>query len=181
MEVLVRNAEGNVSQSDREYAAKKLGRLDRYLHRATKVEMVHREEKLAHHVEITVFADGLTIRGEDHDASLRAAIDKVSDKLEVRLRKFKTRMVDRHRRHGNHIPQGFQEVAPDEEEDESHVKVAEHKHFLVKPMSVDEAALQLEMISMPFYAFKNDADGQFSVLYRRKDGKYGLMHPELDE
>lgn len=179
MEVLVRNAEGNVSQADREYAAKKLGRLDRYLHQAQKVEMVHKEDKLQHHVEITVFADGMTIRGEEHDESLRAAIDRVSDKLEVRLRKFKGRLVDRHRRKGNHIPSGFAEVAEDEVVDE-HVHIVEHKHFLIKPMSIDEAALQMEMMSIPFYAFQSEKNNQLTIIYKRKDGKVGLMHPEMD-
>lgn len=180
MELLVRNAEGNVSDRDRDYAAKKLGRLDRYLHQAQKVEMVHREEKQMHHLEVTVFADGMTIRGEEHDLSIRAAIDRVADKLETRMRKFKGRLIDRHRKKGSHIPNGLVEehVEPDETEN-GVIRVSEHKHFLVKPMSVEEAALQMEMIDHAFFVFKNESDGQFSVLYRKKDGSFGLMHPEV--
>src|SRR3954471_19657603 len=116
MEVLVRNAEGNVSKKDRDYAAKKLGQLDRYFHAANKVEMVHREEGLGHRIEITVFADGFTIRGEEHDASIAAAIDKVHDKLETRLRKLKGRMISAHRRKGHNPPPALLE---DHEEEQS--------------------------------------------------------------
>src|SRR5438552_862501 len=100
MEILVRNAEGNLTPRDKEYAALKLGKLDRYFHQAHRVEIVHREEKLSHRIEITVFADGFTVRGEEHDESVRAAIDKVSEKMENRLRRLKTRIVHNHRRKG---------------------------------------------------------------------------------
>ncbi len=175
MEVLVRNAEGNVSALDREYAAKKLGRLDRFFNAAHKVEMVHRADKLGHRIEITVFADGFTVRGEEHDASLRAAIDKVSEKLERRLRKLKTRLVDSHRRRGtDKLPPALEEP----HDEEHHIEIKERKTFLLKPMTPDEAALQLEMVDHPFFIFRNEASSRISVLYRRKDGRYGLIEPE---
>lgn len=179
MEVLVRNAEGNVGSQDREYAAKKLGRLDRYFHSASKVEMVHREERLAHRIEITVFADGMTFRGEETDASLRAAIDKVHDKLEVRLRKFKTRLIDRHRKKGAKIPPAFEEAHPfDEPHENGQLTIRERKVFMLKPMSLEEAAIQMEMLDHNFFVFRNEENGRFEVLYKRKDGKYGLLQPE---
>lgn len=178
MEVLVRNAEGNVSIKDREYAAKKLGRLDRYFHSAQKVEMVHRAEGLGHRIEITVFADGFTVRGEEHDNSLHAAIDKVSDKIETRLRKLKGRIITSHRRRGASAPPAFEEHYEDEEAEIQHIEIRERKQFLLKPMSADEAALQMEMIAHPFFVFKNEDSGQIEVLYKRKDGKYGLIQPE---
>jgi putative sigma-54 modulation protein len=179
MDVLVRNAEGNVSLRDREYAAKKLGRLDRYFSAAQKVEMVHREEKLGHRIEITVFADGFTIRGEEHDVDLQAAIDKVSDKLEGRLLKLKGRLIRAHRRRGHHngLPPELENYVPEPDE-EPHVHIKERKQFLLKPMSTDEAALQMEMVGHPFFVFKNEDTNQVAVLYKRKDGKYGMLEPE---
>ncbi len=97
MEVLLRNAAGNLSDGDRDYAAKKLGHLDRYFNAANRVEIVHREDKLTHRVEITVFADGLTLRGEDSGTTVRAAIDVVADKMENRLRRLKSRIIKSHR------------------------------------------------------------------------------------
>lgn len=178
MELLVRNAEGNVTPLDREYAAKKLGKLDRYFQAANKVEMVHREDKGTHRIEITVFADGLTIRGEEHDSVLRAAIDKVSDKLENRLRRLKGRLIDSHRRKGYHPPASLLEEYR-EEDDVPKIRVRERKQFLVKPLSIEEAALQLEMIDHPFFVFKNEANNRMAVLYKRKDGSYGVLEPEF--
>jgi len=177
MEVLVRNAEGNVSKRDREYAAKKLGRLDRYFHSAQKVEMVHREQGLSHRIEITVFADGFTIRGEERDNSIQAAIDRVSDKLETRLRKLKGRIISTHRRRGHNVPPALLETAS-KAASNGHCEVFERKSFLLKPMSVDEAALQLEMIGHPFFVFRHEDTNQVAVLYKRKDKRYGLLEPE---
>lgn len=179
MEVLVRNAEGNVSPKDREYAAKKLGRLDRYFHQAQKVEMVHRAEKLAHRVEITVFADGMTFRGEEEDPDIRAAIDRVSDKLENRLQRFKTRLVDRHRKRGKSAPPAFAELPPEPVEENNHIQIRERKVFLLNTMSTDEAALQMEMLDHDFFIYRNEDNNQIEVLYKRKNGKYGLLQPEV--
>ena len=177
MDVLVRNAEGNVNPQDREYAAKKLGRLDRYFNAAQKVEMVHREEKNGHRIEITVFADGLTVRGEESDSDLRAAIDRVSDKLETRLRKLKGRLLRSHRRRGNNtLPPALAEDPVEEEE--THIEIRERKQFLLKPMSPDEAALQMEMVDHPFFIFKNEDTNAIAVLYKRRNGHYGLIEPE---
>lgn len=178
MEVLVRNAEGNVSPKDREYAAKKLGRLDRYFHSAQSVEMVHREEGNGHRIEITIFADGFTIRGKETDESLQAAIDRVHDKLETRLRKLKGRIVKAHRRRGGAVPKGFDEPHHEDVE-EHHVEIKERKSFLLKPMSIDEAGLQMEMIDHNFFVFRSEETGTVAILFKRKSGGYGLIEPEM--
>lgn len=177
MELLVRNADGNVTQKDRDYAAKKLGRLDRYFHQANRVEMVHREEKLGHRVEITVFADGFTIRGEDTETTVREAIDKVSGKLEVRLKKLKGRLAKNHRGKGSPLPPALEEEYI-EDDPQATIVIGERKSFVLKPMSPEEAALQLEMLDHPFFVFKSEYSNQVEVLYKRRDGKYGLLQPE---
>lgn len=178
MEVLVRNAEGNVSKHDREYAASKLGRLDRYFHQAQKVEMVHREEKGMHRIEITVFADGLTVRGEETEVTLQAAIDKVKDKMETRLRKLKGRLIHNHRRKGTPLaPALAEEPTMDDAMNGSLIAIKERKTLDLRPMTLDEAALQMEMVDHPFFVFRNGETGKVEVLYRRRDGTYGLLQP----
>lgn len=177
MEVLVRNADGNLASRDREYAAQKLGKLDRYFHQAHKVEIVHREEKLQHRIEVTVLADHFTLRGEESDESVRAAIDKVADKMENRLRRLKTRLIRTHRKKGDSVPRGL-EIEPDHSEGHHEFELKERKTFLVQHMGYEEAALQLEMIDHAFFIFRNEDTGNIEVLYRRKDGKYGLLQPE---
>lgn len=176
MEVLVRNAVGNLSERDREYAAKKLGRLDRYFNAAQRVEIVHREEKLGHRIEITVFADGLTLRGEDTEETVAAAIDVVADKMENRLRRLKTRLVKSHRHRGARVPMGLEDIDVSEPDEVVHIR--EHKKFVLKPMSIEEASLQLEMLDHPFFVFRNEETSQTEVLYRRAKGGYGLLSPD---
>lgn len=179
MDVLVRNAEGNLSGSDKDYAALKLGRLDRFFNNAQKVEMVHREEKLGRHrVEITVFADHFAVRGEETDENIRAAIDRVAEKLENRLRRLKTRLMKSHRRRGANVPRGLEEEPIQSDDHHEEIAFKEKKIFLIKPMSYEEAALQMEMIDHEFFVFRNEGNNNFEVIYKRKDGKYGLLQPE---
>jgi len=182
MEVLVRNAVGNLSDHDKDFAAEKLGRLDRYFNKASRVELVHREvhrgKRDLHKLEVTIFADGFTIRGEEEDANLRAAVDLVADKLENRLRRIKKRLVNKYRHSGQSVPRGFEEPHEDEDHDDR-VHIKERKQFLVKPQTIDEAALEMDLLGYPFFVFKNEVTNRVEVLYRRKDGKYGLLEPEV--
>ena len=173
MEMLVRNAEGNLTEQDREYASKKLGKLDRYFHKAHRVEMVHREERLDHVVEVTVFADHFTVRGKEQDESVRAAIDSVADKLETRLRRLKRKLVNSHRRRSAPVPTGLEEAPEIEEDTDETVDV--YEHYSPKPMSVEEAALQLELIDRQFLVFNNQDNGQVEVVFRTKNGGVGLV------
>ncbi|MFN3729236.1 MAG: ribosome hibernation-promoting factor, HPF/YfiA family [Fimbriimonadaceae bacterium] len=174
MEVLVRNAEGNLNSRDRAYAAKKLARLERYFHKATKVEMVHRVDRHGHRIEITVFADGFTVRGEDREESLRAAIDKVCDRLETRLKKLKGRLIESHRRRGGALPPALEESGDEPTEESAYL---ERKSVVTKPMAIEEAMLQMEFVDHPFFMFRNENSGRIEVLYKRRDGGYGLLEP----
>lgn len=175
MEVLVRNAHGNLSQKQKDYAAKKLGKLDRYFSSVGKVEIVHTEEKLVHRIEVTLFAEPHIIRGEESDESVVAAIDRVVDKLENRLHRLKGRLIRSGRKRGQTPPPVFiEEEAPEEEA----ANVIERKLFELQPMSPDEAALQMELVDHPFFIFLNEDSNQTEVLYRRKDGSYGVLAPK---
>ncbi|MBL8065370.1 MAG: ribosome-associated translation inhibitor RaiA [Chthonomonadaceae bacterium] len=180
MDILIRNAEGNLSNEDREYAVKKLGKLDRYFHVATKVEIVHRQEKQshrpAHRVEVTVHADGLFLRGEDHDVSIHAAIDKVSDRMETRLKKLKHKLASAYRTRGKAVPPALEETSDYMEEDRS--PVVERKRFVMKPMGLEEAILQMELSGHPFFMFRNE-HGASELLYKRESGGYGLLSPDM--
>jgi putative sigma-54 modulation protein len=182
MDVLIRNASGNLSIEDRDYASKKLSKLDRYFHRATKVEIVHRAERTASHeghkIEVTVFADGMTIRSEDVEPSLRAAIDKAADRIESRLRRIKHRIVDRYRSKGKEAPSGFEAVPSEELEDDDHVRFHEVKQVSIKPQTRDDAALEMELLGHDFFMYQCQETGRTELIYRRKSGGYGLLVPE---
>ncbi len=143
---------------------------------------MHRERRITHHaahcIEVTVLADGYTIRSEEHDESLRAAIDKVSDKLENRLRRLKGRMIASHRKTNVNAAEKLSTLIQNEtQKEEEPVKIKERKTFHMKPISYEEAALQMEMVDHPFYVFHCEESGRLEVLYKRKDGHYGLIQP----
>ncbi len=175
MDVLVRNAEGNLSDKDREYAAKKLGRLNRYFHAAQKVELVHHAEKLTHRVEVFVFADGLQLHAVEREATVAAAIDKAVDKMESRLRKLKSRIVKAHRKHGRPVAEALDEVEAAADEEYGDIRV--ERRFVMKPMSVEEALLQIELGDLPFFLFRNQDTNSTELLYKLDGGGYGLLCP----
>ncbi len=177
MEVLVRNAEGNLTPRDREYAAKKLGHLDRYFNKAERVEIVHKQVRQNHRIEVTAFMDGLTLRGEETDSSVQAAIDMVAHKLEGRLRRLKSRLIKSHRQRNGKIPMGLEEIEVDQVE-EPEDNILEHKRFIVRPMSIEDASLQMELLGHDFFVFRNMDTNHTEVLYKRKQGGYGLLSPD---
>ncbi len=172
LNLLVRNTHGGLSDTDREYAEKKLGRLDRYLNRAQRAEIAYYHDKRGHKVEVTVFADGMVLRGEERDPYVHAAIDKVADKLENRMRRLKKRLTEHHHARGEDIPLGLAEAPFDELNMEE--GIAEFRHYDSRPMSVDDAKLQMELVERPFFVFHNLETGKIEVLYRTNDG-YGLV------
>lgn len=181
LDILVRNAHGNLSEKHKEYAAKKLGKLDRYFHKATKVELTHIEEKQGHHIEVTVFADGIVLRGEETDQEVHAAIDKVAQKLETRMRRLKSKLVKSHRKRGQDIPMGLEDLSSDESstelpEDSHHL--VENRSYSNKPMMMEEAVLQMELLDYDLFVFKNADTEQVEVLFKREKGGLGLISPE---
>lgn len=176
MQVIVRNTHGQLADRDRDYAVKKLEKLSRYFHSANSVEIVYREEKAFHRLDVTVHADGYHLRGAEQDESVRAAVDGVVDKLEARLRRLKTRIIQSHRKRGAQAPLGMEEI--DHHEEEPH-EVNETKSYLIKPMSVEEAALQMELLGRDFFVFCDEETDKVEVIYRRANGPgYGLLVPE---
>ena len=176
LDLLVRNAGGNLSERDRDYAAKKLGRLGRYFPHVDRVEIVHSEQKQDHRIQVTVFADGLTVRGEEVDGSTKAAIDRVSDKLEVRLGRLKSRLSRAFRRGVKPIPETY--VEPEALEPETpEPPVVVTKKFSTRPMTMEEAILQMELLEHPFFVFHSGESGRTEVIYRRKDGALGRLIP----
>lgn len=130
-------------------------------------------------MDVTVFADGLVLHGTEVDGAAHAAIDKVSDKLEQRLRRAKSKLVKAYRRRGEEIPVGLEELGSGEEpemgEDADHL--VEHRVYSAKPMGLEEAVLQLELSDLPFVVFRN-GKGEVEVVYRRERGGLGILSPE---
>ena len=181
MRLQVKGKNHEVSDTIRRYAEEKMQKLDRQLHELAEVELELRVEKnpsIADNqvAEATVRTKGPTLRVTEASTDMKASIDQLTEKLlrQIDHARGKQRR-DRHAR-GNGIPSGGPMSISDEEEtSEQIVKV---KQFSVKPMSAEEAVLQLELIGHDFFVFRSDESGDVNVIYRRRDGGYGLIDPQ---
>lgn len=179
MEMLLRSPHGEVPQKAREYAGKKLQKIERFFHNIGGIEFVHEELRGKHLVEMTVDADGLYVRSEVSDSDLFSAIDKAVDKLEAQLKRFRGRIVNHHRQRGDKgVPAGFADFEADAPPmDEDHTpRIVEKRMLSAKPMSADEAALQIDLLGRDFMVFRDSATEELCVVYRRQDGDLVLLH-----
>ncbi len=154
---------------------KKLGKLDKYFQSGGPIEAnvtlgVQRE---LHTVEITLFLGGLILRSEDMTTDMYASIDAAVDKLERQIHKYKTRINRKMREQGNE-PLFF---AEEEAVMEEGPKIVRTKRFSVKPMSPEEAVLQMELLGHNFFVFRDGLSEDVAVVYKRNDGNYGLIEP----
>jgi putative sigma-54 modulation protein len=109
-----------------------------------------------------------------------ASIDRMSDKLERQVKRFRGRQIDRWQGHLKNTPDAIAEAAQPfvvEEEEEFETRIVRTKQFQMKPMSAEEAVLQLELLDHDFYVFTSADTGDINVVYRRRDGNYGLIEP----
>ena len=168
-----------LNDSIKEYAEKKISKLDRYFPEEADAFVTFAVEKKNRCVvELTIrAANGTLFRAqeEDPDGDMRGAIDEAVAFIDRRIRKNKTRLARNLRPDAltSNIPAEFDVV----EEPEYHL--VRTKRFAVKPMSTEEAILQMNLLGHSFFAFKDEeADGSFAVVYRRYDGDYGLIEDE---
>ncbi|MDF2724873.1 MAG: ribosomal subunit interface protein [Paenibacillus sp.] len=168
----------------KEYAAKKIGRLERYFDAAptSDVSVTLSVSKTMQNVEVTIPLPGVLLRAEVRSEDMYASIDLVTEKLERQIRKHKTKVNRKFREVGirslfrEPVYDGSAAVRPLEEDDE--LELVRTKRFNLKPMDVEEAILQMNMVGHSFFVFANADSKQVNVVYRRHDGKYGLIEQE---
>lgn len=179
MNLIVKGRHMEVRPEVREYAEEKVGKVAKILNgmvMSIEVELYHeRNRSIDKHqvAEVTMFTKGPVIRARESATDMRAAIDLVAEKLERQARKFKTKVVDRRTAKAVPVPLGVFEE--DEEPDREVVKT---KAVELKPMSAEEAILQLELLGHDFFVFASADTDEVNVLYRRRDGDYGLIQPK---
>jgi len=169
------------------YAEDKIGRLGKYLAEGSRCEIEMWTEKnpsIADNqvVEATIFTKGPVIRAREASPDIYASIDLVFAKLERQVKKYRGKLVSRSK--GAHkeafVSEGF--VLPDEvevlEEEAPGPRIVKTKQFMVKPMTPEEATLQLELVGHDFFVFTNSETQETAVVYRRRDGDYGLIEAQ---
>jgi putative sigma-54 modulation protein len=169
-----------VSETLEAYVEKKIGKLGRYLPTIGegKAEISHEDAKLPEQrfsVQVTLDSKGVLIRAQEKSKDIRTAVDKVVDVLSKRIERYKGKLYDKGR--GTSFTR--QGAAIKTEEIEARKRVVKTKRFLVKPMPVDEAVNQMELLGHDFFLFIDADTERLNLLYRRKSGDYGLIEPEL--
>ncbi|MDQ8734013.1 ribosome hibernation-promoting factor, HPF/YfiA family [Paenibacillus sp. LHD-38] len=174
----IRGQHFQVTDALRDYVEKKLSRLDKYFEApiTSDINATLSVTKGRHAVEVTIPLTGVMLRAEEKSEDMYASIDLVADKLERQIRKHKTK-VNRKFRQGSGVRALFKEegsaVGVLEEEDD--LELVRTKRFALKPMDVEEAILQMNMVGHNFFVFSNVDNKEISVVYKRSDGKYGLI------
>lgn len=166
----------------REYAEKKLSHLERFFDRIIDVHVILSAEKRSFETEITVQANGISLHGKSNHEDLRTSIDSVVKKMERQLKKYKDRLKN-HRLRTKDLPEETLKVDVLEgkeviQSSDDSPRVIRSSRYNVKPMSIEEAVMQMDMLDQEFLAFTNTRNSKMSVIYRRKDGNYGLIEPE---
>jgi len=159
---------------------KKVSKLDKYFSDDTTANVTLAVEKNRHIVEVTIPYSGGIIRGEETSGDMYASIDNVLEKLEKQIVKHRTKLEKNLRMGAFREPEPFvpEPAAYDSDDDDDFPHVVRMKRFDIKPMTVDEAMLQLDLLSHSFYVFTNGDTGVMNVIYKRKDGHFGLIEPE---
>jgi putative sigma-54 modulation protein len=167
----------NLNSSDnlRSYVSNKLDRFDKYLYNPAEASVVLSVEKFRHIAEINIKGDRLNINGKEETEDMYSAIDMVLDKLESQIKKNKEKTHDRKtgakfRERADSSTETFM----GEDDVERQIKI---QNIEYKPMDIDEAVMQMDLVDDNFLVFTNARTDSINVLYRRKDGHFGLIQP----
>ncbi|MDX6510587.1 MAG: putative sigma-54 modulation protein [Gaiellaceae bacterium] len=181
MQLQVKGRNLDVSDSIRTYAERKLGKLARQLDDNARVELELQVEKnpsiAANQIaEATIWTKGPVLRAREASPDMKASIDELTEKLMRQVKHYREKRSPRAARHnGDEI--GGQPML-EESESEGEPQIVRTKQFAIKPMTPEEAVLQLELVGHDFFVFRNADSGEVNVVYRRRNGGYGLIEPE---
>ncbi len=173
MSVNVKGRNIDVTPALREYVEKKITKVTRQFKTVGDISAVLKVEKGNHIVEITVPASGILLRAQETTKDMYSSIDLVVEKIERQIHKYKTRLMKR--KYSN-----FADATPTAgETDDGEFQIIKNKRFVMHPMTPEEAILQMNLLNHDFFVFFDPELDSTNVVYRRKDGKYGLLSPEL--
>ncbi|MDO5713075.1 MAG: ribosome-associated translation inhibitor RaiA [Tissierellia bacterium] len=159
-------------------AEKKLSKLDRYFNEEIEGKITFSTQKGNRTAEVTIYLPGTILRSEETTADMYASIDKAVDVLERQVRKYKTRLKKRYQNTETIRFENFEQSIPEKGDETADPQIIKRKKFDLKPMNVEEAILQMELLNHNFFVFLDGDTGRVSVLYKREDGNYGQIEVE---
>ncbi len=170
----------NLDSSDaiRDYATDRVSRVRKYIESPFDANVVLSVEKFRHIAEITISYNGVTATGEEETGDLYSAIDMVMDKIERQIKKQRGKLIKRKSGKSKiELDEAGEEIITLESTEDESVRVIYTEPLAVKPMDVEEAVMQLELSDDDFLVFTNSRNQQLNVVYKRKDGNFGLIQP----
>ena len=175
MEIIIHGDKIKITDAMKEYIEEKLEKLDKYLENSENVRanVIVRVKNHQQIVEITIPLKSFILRSEEVQEDFYAAVDKTIDKLERQIRKNKTKLMSKQVKSSY----DFNLTNIDEEEEEEH-NVIKRKQVEIKPMNEEEAILQMELLGHQFFMYKDCDTDNYAVIYKRKDGHYGVIEAE---
>ena len=178
MKIHLRGRNIEITPALQEYVEKRLNRMEKFFNSPIEAHATLSVIRENHIVEVTISMGGLLLRGEEATLDMYASIDLVVDKLERQMRKYKTRINRKLRQKGvKEINEKlFPPTLEEEKAEDDHV-VVKTKRFVIKPMPAEEAILQMNLLGHDFFVFSNSETEEINVIYKRKDGFYGLIEP----
>jgi len=169
------------SEPLREYVSEKLERVLKPLIEPVTAQAVLQVEKYRHIAKVTVHANGIVIKGKEETNDMYSSVDLVLDKLDRQVKRFKEKIV----RHGDREAvrefRASHSVLPELSSESIGVEVIRHKEIILKPITVEEAIMQMELMNKNFLLFNNSNTNQLNVIYIRDDGHFGLIEPQIQE
>ncbi|RII26587.1 MAG: ribosomal subunit interface protein [Geobacter sp.] len=166
------------SEALKSYGEEKLDRVKKYIDEPIAAQVFLTVEKIRHSAEVTITAKGITIKAAEETNDMYAAIDAVVDKIERQLRRYKERIKAHKPAADSRDRQVRKTVVEAESIDQNQQPVViKSNTFSIKPMSVDEAVMQMDLLHKDFLVFTDAGTENINVVYRRKDGNYGLIEP----
>ena len=151
----------------------KIGKLDKYFTEDTEIHVTLSTQKDRQKIEVTIPMKGNIVRAEQESNDMYVSIDLVEEIIERQLRRYKTKIIERQQATVNLSKEFIEEEVDDEE-----IKIVRTKRFAVKPMDVEEACVQMELLGHNFFVFRNAETDEVNVVYKRKGNTFGLIEPE---
>lgn len=177
MQVTVTFRHMESSDAVRDYAAEKTRRVEKYLTEPIDVHWILSVEKIRHIADVTITANSITIRGEEQTEDMYSAIDLVMNKLEKQMRKYKEKIKSHKPRSTSPVSARLNVIEGEGEGENFQPRIIRTENYSIKPMSLEEAVMQIDLLNNNFLVFTDIKSDNINVLYRRKDGNYGLIEP----
>jgi putative sigma-54 modulation protein len=188
MQLLVHGRNIEVTDWIREYVDKKVGRLERYLNQVTeaRIELSHNPTRSTDDrftAQLTIWSNGHVLRAEESTADILVSVDAVVEKISQQIRRFKGRRYQNRRRQSAAVTAEAQvaatTVAEEDEIGEDVARIVRRKEFILQPLDEEEAEGQMELLGHDFFVYYDVDAKAVNVIYRRRDGQYGLLQPRL--